>query len=1006
METGCHAVRAVLFGVACAMTAVPGWSSPLPGLRAVQAAQAVGQGAAGTDDAASSGSVLVIPFTNISRDAADDWIGDGIAETVVSDLDTLGELTVVIAPASVRAAMRGRGDTTFDDIVAMALGRELGSRWVVTGGYQRLGNRMRITARLLDTLGGGIAGTVKVDGSFDEIFDLQDRIAGELTSNVRASTMARTTPPASPPPAGRRSVTVPTREDGTAGAESASARSNSSNGSDRAGAGALGPGQVTGGIVVPESDPGNPVAFAASAGILTGRPSVTAVRADESPRIDGDLDDAVWQRATRITEFVQQSPIEGAPATEDTEVFIAYDDTNLYFGMHAHYSDPSMMRANRVDRDRASFGDDTISVYFDTFLDQQRAYVFTLNGYGVQGDSLMSTRGGGGGGGGGHGGGGRGGFSGGGGRGGFSGVPRGDSSWDALFESGGTLVDDGWTAEMAIPFKSLRYPSVGNQAHRWGFQITRSIRGKDETVVWAPVSRGVSGFLPQMGLLDGMSGLSTSRNLEILPTVTAVQVGTLDTTTGGLPTDSQPEGGVNLKYGLTPNLTLDFTYNPDFSQIESDRPQIEVNQRFPLFFQELRPFFLEGQEIFNMAGPVNFVHTRTIVDPRYGGKVTGKVGKTTLGVLVANDEAPGNVDAGDAAFGKTANVLIGRVRYDLYSESHIGAILTDREFLDSYSRLGGADGNFRLSDTTSVGFRAITTQNRDLDALETSGQMFDVLLTSQGRNLNYSVAGYTIDPEFNTNVGFVRRRDIKLVTSSVGYRWWPESWLINWGPAASFSRNWTFEDVLEDEMAQVGVNFSFAKNIRVGVSANQDMERFGGINFDKTRYSTNLFVTTFNAVSGGGFFSYGDQINYSATPFLGRGGTGSIFMTVRPFSRMQSQINISTSNLVDPFDDSEVFDVKIYRALTTYQFTDRLLLRNILEYNTFSRTVSANVLFTYRVNSGTVFFIGYDDHYQQGDLILDDTRSPAYLGNPDFLTTDLLRTNRAFFTKLSYLFRY
>ena len=127
MEIGCHAVRAVLFSVACAMTAVPGWSSPLPGLRAVQAAQAVGQGAGGTDDAAASGAVRVIPFTNISRDAADDWIGDGIAETVVSDLDTLGELTVVIVPASVRAAMRGRGDTTFDDIVATALGRELGT---------------------------------------------------------------------------------------------------------------------------------------------------------------------------------------------------------------------------------------------------------------------------------------------------------------------------------------------------------------------------------------------------------------------------------------------------------------------------------------------------------------------------------------------------------------------------------------------------------------------------------------------------------------------------------------------------------------------------------------------------------------------------------------------------------------------------------------------------------------------------------------------------------------
>ena len=447
--------------------------------------------------------------------------------------------------------------------------------------------------------------------------------------------------------------------------------------------------------------------------------------------------------------------------------------------------------------------------------------------------------------------------------------------------------------------------------------------------------------------------------------------------------------------------------HPDFSQIESDRPQIEVNQRFPLFFSELRPFFLEGQEIFSLPGPVNFVHTRTIVDPRYGGKVTGKVGKTTLGMLIANDEAPGNLnDVTDPAFGKSANVLIGRVRYDLYSESHIGAILTDREFLDSHSRLGGVDGNFRLSDTTSIGFRAITTQNRDLALLDTSGDMFDVGLRSQGRNLNYFVAGYTIDPEFNTDIGFVRRRDIRAVVSNVGYRWWPESWLINWGPSVSYTRNWNFEDILEDEMAQAGVNLSFAKNIRFNVSVNRNMERFGGINFDKTRYSLGGSVRTIQAVSFGGYYGFGDQIRYSETPFLGSGGSGGLFMTVRPLSRLQSQINISTSNLVDPFDETEVFDVKIYRALTTYQFTDRFLLRNIMEYNTFDRTVGANVLFTYRVNSGTVFFIGYDDHYQQGDLILDTDENPAFLGNSRFFTTDLLRTNRAFFTKISYLFRY
>ena len=241
-------------------------------------------------------------------------------------------------------------------------------------------------------------------------------------------------------------------------------------------------------------------------------------------------------------------------------------------------------------------------------------------------------------------------------------------------------MEDGFTAEMVIPFKSLRYPQqAGDAPHRWGFQIARTIGGKDETVVWSPISRSVAGFLPQMGLLDGLTGLSTSRNVEILPTFTAVQFGSLDTSTGDFVNkDPSPEGGVNFKYGVTSNLIADFTFNPDFSQIESDRPQIEVNQRFALFFPELRPFFLEGAEIFSIGGPVTMVHTRTIIDPWYGAKLTGKVGSTTIGVMYANDEAAGAIDDPlDPTFEGSAQTFVGRVRYDLYSESHIGAIFTD-----------------------------------------------------------------------------------------------------------------------------------------------------------------------------------------------------------------------------------------------------------------------------------------------------------------------------------------
>ena len=421
--------------------------------------------------------------------------------------------------------------------------------------------------------------------------------------------------------------------------------------------------------------------------------------ASDRPNIDGRLDDPVWRAAARITEFVQQRPLDGAPASEQTDVYVAYDSGNLYFGLYAHYSSAGLVRATRVDRDQTTL-DDTLKLYFDPFLDQQRAFVFSVNGYGVQGDAIVNRRD-------------RASTAGRGrrrrGGGGPSNqatgsvAPTGDPSWDALFDSGGTLVEDGWTAEMAIPFKSLRYPRRGpGEAHRWGFQIVRTIESKDESDVWAPISRDIAGFLPQMGVMEGMTGLSLSCNLEVMPTFTAIQAGSRDTTTGEFANrDPDPEGGVNLKYGLTSNLTLDFTYNPDFSQIETDRPQIEVNQRFPLNFPELRPFFLEGHEIFDIMAPVTFVQTRTIVDPQYGAKLTGKVGRMSLALVAANDQAPGKVDShSEPAFGKSAQVFLGRARYDLYSESHIGLLATNREFLDSHNRVGAVDGSFRIGSKT------------------------------------------------------------------------------------------------------------------------------------------------------------------------------------------------------------------------------------------------------------------------------------------------------------------
>jgi len=723
------------------------------------------------------------------------------------------------------------------------------------------------------------------------------------------------------------------------------------------------------------------------------RASVEAVLTTAPPTLDGRLDDAIWQTAARLTQFIQRNPVEGAPATEATEVYLAYDSANLYFAVYAHYSDTGLIRANRSDRDQLS-RDDTVNFYLDPFRDEQRAYVFSVNGYGVQADSLLGSSGGGnrnfGGGGGGGGGGGN--FGGGG------GLPDGDSSWDALFSSAGQLVEDGWTAELAIPFKSIRYPARGDgESHAWGFQVGRSIQSKNESVVWSPMTRAISGFMTQMGTLDGLRNLSTSRNLEFLPTVTAVQVGSLDDGGGGFrEEDFQPEAGVNIKYGVTSELTADLTFNPDFSQIESDQPQIEVNQRFPLFFNELRPFFLEGQEIFSTEGQVTLVHTRTMIDPRYGGKLTGKVGRATLGVLVADDEAPGKLDdPADPLYGQTAKFFVGRLRYDMYPGSYIGALVTDREFGDDHSRVGALDGRFKLGQQKDVDVRLAFSSTRDVLG-DREGLSYDLRFRHRGRNLEYTFDHYSVEPDFYTATGFVQRRDVRRTSASVQYRWWPEHWLTNWGPRVNYARNYDFDGVLQDEDLSGRVQFQFARNIMLNVEGSREMERFLDIPFHKWRRQLFASVNTSRRVTVGGGLNWGDQVSFTDAPFLGDGITGRMFVTVLPFARLQSSVNVNFSRLTDPRTNERVFDVKIYRSQTSYQFTERLLLRSILEYNTFDRTFDNNLLLAYRVNSGTVFYVGYDDHYQQGDHI----RNGLYPGS------QFERTNRAFFTKFSYLFRY
>ena len=892
-------------------------------------------------------SVVVAPFINLSQEPSDEWIGIGIVETMASDLQGRG-LSVVSVETS----------TTTNEALLRAPGA-VGADWLVAGTYQRVGDLLRVSVRLVEAESGAVRRSATIDGVMEDLFQLQDQVVAIVSGEIIPVR-----------PSDSSGISGLEREDATLGAGDRNAAALRS-----------------GFSAVPNSD----------------GPRTVIRRTREPPQIDGRLDDVVWQTATHITEFVQIAPVAGTPGTEETEVWMAYDSENLYFAFYAHYSDIEIMRVNWGDRDETR-GDDQMAVLFDPFLDQQRAYQFEVNGYGVQSDSLVNAEGtrsrrssssssmssslgssywrrssGSG-------------LS----SSGAFGV-RGDDSWNALFETGGQIVDDGWTAEMAIPFKSLRYPArAAGEAHLWGFQITRRIRGRSEAQSWSPVSRDIAGQLTQFGTLEGLEDLSQSRNLEILPEVTGISFGSLNRDTGTY-NRPDPDGdiGLGFKYGITPNLTADLTYNPDFSQIEADRPQIETNQRFALFYPEQRPFFLEGQEIFQMATPIALLNTRTIVDPRFGGKLTGKVGNTTLGMIVADDEAAGYLDdRTDPKFGLTSQTMVGRARYDFYSESYLGAIMTAREFGQDYNRVGGIDGRFRLGQTHRLSFLAVGSSTRNETEGALGGPAIEADLTRQGRNFGYSASYGSIAPEFRAETGFLPRVDLRQAVGTVSYRWWPESTLMTWGPSFTYFRLYNHAGVLEDEQVQGQTSFQFRNNVSFTGTVSRDLERFRAIEFRKTGYGF-FGVISGRTLSFYGGLNGGDGVLFSDSPYLGRTTVGNINLSVRPSARMRIEMTSIFSRFVNPADDVEVFDVKIFRARTTFQFSNRFLLRHIMEHNTQAVTLGNNLLFTYRINSGTVVFLGYDDRYQRGTRI-DNTLFPM---------TSLQRTNHAIFTKVSYLFR-
>jgi hypothetical protein len=449
-----------------------------------------------------------------------------------------------------------------------------------------------------------------------------------------------------------------------------------------------------------------------------------APRIEASVTIDGDLSEPAWAQAAHLTDFHQYQPVDSRPAEERTDVLVWYAPNAINFGIVAHESEPSGIRATVADRDNLD-ADDRVTIYLDTFDDRRRAFFFTVNPLGAQEDGVRSE----------------GGFTAGSLTGGTT-----DKSPDYLWESKGRLSDSGYVVEIRIPFKSLRYP--GNSAQRWGINIVRKVQRTGYEDTWTDTRRANASFLLQAGSLDGLHDLQRGITTELQPFVTAMANGA-PTATGYSRENLEPSAGANLRLGLTSNLSIDATYNPDFSQIESDVSLVTVNERFALFFPEKRPFFLEGIELF--ATPNQLVYTRQIVDPIVGGKVTTKLGKNNAALLTAVDQA----NAPDAWFN------IGRVRHDIGANSTAGITATSKDAGGAYNRVLAGDARIVFGKLYYVAGQAGGSWTRDQSNTPSrASPLWEGEFDRTGRSwgFNYKVTG--IGDQFESQAGFVPRNDI------------------------------------------------------------------------------------------------------------------------------------------------------------------------------------------------------------------------------------------------------
>lgn len=742
-------------------------------------------------------------------------------------------------------------------------------------------------------------------------------------------------------------------------------------------------------------------------------------RVEATAVIDGRLDEAVWSRAARLTEFSQYQPVDGRAAEEPTEVLVWYGPDAIYFGIRAREVHGDVVRATRANRDNIT-SEDNIQILLDTYNDHRLAFLFGVNPLGVQEDGTRSDQFGGG----------AGGRSATGGGTGTMNPLAGnvDLNPDFAFESRGQLVPGGYEVEIRIPFKSLPYQDRAEQT--WGINVLRTVQHSGFQDSWTPAVRANASFLGQSGTLEGLHSLKRGLVLEFTPTAT----GRLDgapAMPSGWDYKSAGELGADVRWGIRQNLTLNGTWNPDFSQVEADIGQVVLNERFALFYPEKRPFFLNGLELFDT--PNQLIYTRSIVAPRGGLKLTGKLGRTNLAtMLVADDSLYSWPGRHTPVFG------ILRARSDLGGNSTLGAVLTDREDGSDHSRLAGADIRIYHSRLYYVELQAATSWT---DSVGTArrGPLFQATWDRTGRAWGFHYSLQAVGPGFKAATGFVNRTDIVNANAFNRLSFYSRqgALLQTFSTFIGVTRLWKYSD-LGPGPIEGGESLSPSATLRGGwqLSGNfgrnfysYDPALYAGLGVstgggtipfvvpspERNQLSASLRVTTPTYRQ----FTATASVAVGTTPIFleaapGRSLRLDASVDVRPTTALRGTLQFSRLTLDRRRDGSKFSTETIPRLKVEYQVNRALFLRFVGQYAARStaalldRTgrpivsrgvpviesagneLRADWLFSYRPTPGTLLYLGYGSTMDEDPLLQ---------------TSRLRRTSDGFFGKVSYVFR-